>query len=112
MDIDITPWLAQLRKGAAELVVLAVVGRDECYGLQILSKANAAGDIVSDGALYPLLSRLEKDGKLASRWDTADATHPRKYYRLTDEGAATLTAMTAAWISFRTAMSGAVEKTP
>jgi PadR family transcriptional regulator PadR len=108
--MDIAPWLAQLRKGAAELVVLAIVGRSECYGLQILEKANAAGDIVSDGALYPLLNRLEKDGKLSSRWVTDDSTHPRKYYRLTKEGTSTLAAMQSAWIAFRTAMSGVVEK--
>lgn len=112
MDIDITPWLAQLRKGAAELVVLAIVGRGECYGLQILESANLAGDIVSDGALYPLLNRLERDGKLSSRWVTEDSAHPRKYYRLTKEGTATLAAMKGGWLAFRTAMSGVVEKTP
>lgn len=110
--MDITSWLAQLRKGAAELVVLAIVSRGECYGLQILEKANAAGEVVSDGALYPLLNRLEKDGKLASRWVTEDATHPRKYYRLTNDGASTFTAMLQGWIAFRTAMSGVVEKKP
>lgn len=108
--MDITPWQAQLRKGAAELVVLAIVGRKECYGLQILEEANAAGDIVSDGALYPLLNRLEKDGKLTARWVTDDSAHPRKYYSLTPEGAETLTAMKAVWMSFRIAMSGVVEK--
>jgi PadR family transcriptional regulator, regulatory protein PadR len=108
--MDITPWLAQLRKGAAELVVLSVAGGGECYGLQILERANAAGGLVSDGALYPLLNRLEKDGKLASHWVADDAAHPRKYYRLTKDGAATLAAMQDAWIAFRTAMSGVVEK--
>lgn len=108
--MDIAPWLAQLRKGAAELVVLAIVGRNERYGLQILEEANLAGDIVSEGALYPLLNRLEKDGKLASRWETGDGAHPRKFYRLTAEGAETAAAMTAAWVSFRIAMSGVVEK--
>jgi PadR family transcriptional regulator PadR len=108
--MDIAPWLAQLRKGAAELVVLAIVSDGECYGLQILEKANAAGDIVSDGALYPLLNRLEKDGKIASHWVTDSGVHPRKYYRLTKEGAATFKAMLSAWITFRAAMSAVVEK--
>lgn len=108
--MDIAPWQAQLRKGAAELVVLSILGRAECYGLQILEQANLAGDIVSDGALYPLLNRLEKDGKLASRWVTDDSAHPRKYYRLTPEGEETLGAMKAAWIAFRIAMCGVVEK--
>jgi PadR family transcriptional regulator PadR len=108
--MDIAPWLSQLRKGAAELVVLAVVSRGEAYGLQILEQANDAGDIVSDGALYPLLNRLEKEGKLSARWVTDDAAHPRKYYRLTKEGAANFAAMQEAWVAFRLAMSRAVEK--
>ncbi len=110
--MDIAPWLSQLRKGAAELVVLAIVSRGECYGLQILERANADGDIVSDGTLYPLLNRLEKDGKLASRWVTDHAAHPRKYYRLSKDGGATFAAMLEAWVAFRTAMSGVVEKKP
>jgi PadR family transcriptional regulator PadR len=108
--MDIAPWSAQLRKGAAELVVLSILaGGAERYGLQILERANRAGDIVSDGTLYPLLSRLEKDGKLQSRWDLQDGPHPRKYYRLTRDGAAMLPAMAAAWIKFRTAMCDIVE---
>jgi PadR family transcriptional regulator PadR len=108
--MDIAQWSAQLRKGAAELVVLSIMAEGEDrYGLQILEKANGGGDIVSEGALYPLLSRLEKDGKLASRWVVDDGPHPRKFYRLTRQGAAALPAMTAAWIKFRTAMSGIVE---
>ena len=110
--MDISAWLSQLRKGAAELVVLAVVSRGECYGLKILEEANAEGDIVSDGALYPLLNRLEKDGKLAARWVTGDAPHPRKYYRLTEDGAATFAEMRQAWTAFRSAMSHTVEKSP
>lgn len=108
--MDIASWTSQLRKGAAELVVLAVISEGECYGLQILDKANLAGDIVSDGALYPLLNRLEKDGKLTARWVTDDGSHPRKYYRLTQEGAETFKAMREAWIAFRKSMSRAVEK--
>jgi len=108
--MDIAQWSAQLRKGAAELVVLSILaGGEDRYGLQILEKANGGGDIVSEGALYPLLSRLEKDGKLVSHWVLDDGPHPRKFYRLTRQGAEALPAMTAAWIKFRTAMSGIVE---
>jgi len=49
--MDMTSWQAQLRKGAAELVVLATLAKGEAYGLQILDRANQAGEIVSDGAL-------------------------------------------------------------
>lgn len=107
--MDIGPWQAQLRKGAAELVVLATLRDGERYGVQILERTNRAGDIVTEGALYPLLSRLEKEGKLRSRWVTEDGPHPRKYYALTDTGAALLGAMSDAWVRFRTAMTDVVE---
>jgi PadR family transcriptional regulator, regulatory protein PadR len=107
--MNIAPWLSQLRKGAAELDVLSIVKSGERYGLQILEPANQAGDIVADGALYPLLNRLEKDGKLASRWVLEDGPHPRKYYRLTAEGGELLDLMVSAWVAFREAMSSIVE---
>ena len=107
--MDIGPWQAQLRKGAAELVVLSILRGAERYGLEILERANRAGGVVTEGALYPLLSRLEKEGKLASRWTVEEGPHPRKYYRLTDDGAALLAAMTDAWVAFRAAMTEIVE---
>ena len=107
--MDLAPWQAQLRKGAAELVVLAVLRSGERYGADILEQANRAGSIVAEGALYPLLSRLEKDGKLRSRWSVDDGPHPRKYYRLTDDGTALLATMTDTWVSFRSAMMNIVE---
>lgn len=107
--MDLAPWCSQLRKGAAELAVLSLVDGRERYGLQLLEAANAGGEIVAEGALYPLLSRLERDGKLAARWVVGDGPHPRKYYRLTADGRATRDAMTSAWIAFRTAMADIVE---
>ena len=108
--MDITGWQAQLRKGAAELVVLAALAPGELYGLQILARIGGAGGVVNDGALYPLLNRLERDGKLISRWSMDDgAAHPRKYYRLSPDGAEMLAAMRAYWTSFRQAVCDIVE---
>ena len=102
--MDMTSWQAQLRKGAAELVVLATLAKGEAYGLQILDRANQAGEIVSDGALYPLRTRLEKAGKIVARWDMVEGTNPRKYYRLTPEGEAMLGEMRRLWGGFRQMM--------
>ena len=103
--MDLISWQSQLRKGAAELVVLAMLAESEAYGLQILDRANRAGEIVSDGALYPLLTRLEKAGRIAARWDTESGVNPRKYYRLTPEGAAMLAEMRQLWVGFRDLMN-------
>ena len=108
--MDIIGWQTQLRKGAAELVVLAALDGAERYGLQILEAAGGAGGVVSEGSLYPLLNRLERDGKLVARWSFDEgAAHPRKYYRLSADGEALLKAMRPAWIEFRAAISAIVE---
>ncbi len=102
--MDLNSWQSQLRKGATELAVLSVLGKGEAYGLEILDRANKAGEMVSDGALYPLLTRLEKAGKIASRWEAGEGGNPRKYYRLTDEGEALLVEMRMLWRGFRAMM--------
>ena len=108
--MDVTAWESQLRKGAAELVVLAALGRGRAYGLQILQSVNAQGALVTEGGLYPLLNRLEKAGRIAAEWVMPDdAGNPRKYYSLTDDGRATMTAMTVRWVAFRTTMATLVE---
>ena len=109
--MDTASWQSQLRKGAAELVILAILGRGERYGVQILEETAAAGGVVSDGALYPLLNRLEREGKLASRWSLDEGVnHPRKYYRLTQDGERLLGEMRQVWAEFRKTITSIVER--
>ena len=54
------------------------------YGLEILRRLESDSDlIVSEGTVYPLLSRLKALGLAQSEWVESDAGHPRKYYALT-----------------------------
>lgn len=109
--MDMGSWQTQLRKGAAELVVLALLGRGERYGLEILEGAGETGELVTEGALYPLLTRLEREGKLASRWSIDEgASHPRKYYRLTAEGERLLAEMRPVWSRFHAQVTAIVEQ--
>lgn len=109
--MDINSWQTQLRKGAAELVVLSLLGGGERYGLDILDSAGGSGGVLSDGTLYPLLTRLEREGKLEARWAMADdAKIPRKYYRLTAEGAALVAEMQRIWHEFSAFVTGAIEE--
>jgi PadR family transcriptional regulator PadR len=109
--MDLSAWQSQLRKGAAEMVVLACLDRGERYGLQILEAVGGLDGIVSEGSLYPLLNRLEREGKLVARWSLDDpaSAHPRKYYRLSSDGAALLAAMRPAWTEFKAAISSILE---
>jgi len=50
--------------------------------------------------VYPILARLTRDGLLKAEWNAEEASHPRKYYRLTDRGRRRLTEMTSEWREF------------
>jgi PadR family transcriptional regulator PadR len=104
--MELSAWKAQLRKGAAELAVLATLDRQESYGLELLERIHAAGGLdLSEGSIYPLLNRLQKEGKIRGRWvEDPDAAHPRKYYGLTSEGRALLAEMLAEWTQFEAGM--------
>src|SRR5262249_4816863 len=108
--MDLATWHTQLRKGAAELVALALLEHQELFGAELLEAATAAGPVISGGTLYPLLKRLESEKKLASRWVVSDEDAPRKYYRLTEEGAQLLHEMRRSWIEFRTTIALIVEE--
>jgi PadR family transcriptional regulator PadR len=109
--MDINSWQAQLRKGAAELVVLSLLTEGELYGVELLDAAGGSGGVLSDGTLYPLLTRLEREGKLEARWVMAeDAKIPRKYYRLTAEGEALVARMQAVWHDFSAFVTGAIRE--
>jgi PadR family transcriptional regulator, regulatory protein PadR len=111
---DIDAWKAQLRKGAAELAVLAALAERERYGLEILEHLRRKGGLeIADGTIYQLLNRLNKGGKIASRWqEDAGASHPRKYYALTAEGEAMLAAMRETWLEHTRSMDRLIEERP
>ncbi|QWW19915.1 helix-turn-helix transcriptional regulator [Schaalia sp. 19OD2882] len=78
---------------AATPMVLGVLAGGEEYGYSILRRIKHAskGQLDwSEGMLYPLLHRLEAQGLITSRWGTADNGRRRKYYALTEAGAAEL----------------------
>ena len=109
--MDVASWQTQLRKGAAELVVLSLLRSGEHYGLEILEHAGGNGGVLSDGTLYPLLTRLERDQKIVARWVMApDAKIPRKYYRLSKEGEAMTAEMQRIWQEFSAFVSHAIEE--
>jgi PadR family transcriptional regulator PadR len=109
MNVD--SWQSQLRKGAAELVVLSLLKQGDLYGGALLDRAGGSGGIVSDGTLYPLLARLEREGKLSAEWAMAgDAKIPRKYYRLTAQGETLVAEMQRLWHDFSTFVTAAIEE--
>jgi len=99
-------WEVQLRKGCLELAILAALWDGKLYGLEILRRLESDSDlIVSEGTVYPLLSRLKALGLVRSEWVESDAGHPRKYYALTAGGKHRAVEMARTWARFSASMS-------
>jgi PadR family transcriptional regulator, regulatory protein PadR len=98
-------WEVQLRKGCLELAILAALWGGKLYGLEILRQLESDSDlIVSEGTVYPLLSRLKALGLVRSEWVESDAGHPRKYYALTAAGKKRAVEMAGVWTRFSSSM--------
>jgi PadR family transcriptional regulator, regulatory protein PadR len=94
----------QLKKGALELCVLALLHQHDSYAYEIASRlSDAIG--MGEGTIYPLMRRLQSDGLVETYLVESSAGPPRKYYRLTEAGKRSFTSQQAAWKSF----SGAVD---
>lgn len=92
-------WEVQMRKGCVELAVLAILGDGRLYGLQILRRLEYfSGLTVSEGTIYPLLSRLAAGGLVESEWQDTPYGHPRRYYTLTAEGRSRAVEMSKSWM--------------
>jgi PadR family transcriptional regulator, regulatory protein PadR len=94
-------WEVQLRKGCLELAILASLWGGRLYGLELLRVLEQESDLViTEGTVYPLLSRLRAEGLLDAEWVEAELGHPRKYYRLTAAGRKRAIAMARIWSRF------------
>jgi PadR family transcriptional regulator PadR len=76
----------QLRKGFLAYCVLKVCRETPQYTSDIITKLHDAEMVVVEGTIYPLLSRLQKDGLLTHEWQESEQGPPRKYYRATAFG--------------------------
>ena len=91
-------WESQLRKGLVELAVLALVARGETYGYRVVEQlGEIAGLALTESTVYPVLTRLARDGTLSVRQEASPAGPMRRYYCLTTEGEVRLRQMVASW---------------
>ncbi len=108
---DDEAWVAQLYRGSLELCMLALLAKGERYGYEIAQALSQTdGLMVGEGTIYPLLSRLQREGLVESRWHESPAGPPRKYYRLTPSGKAALAAMSARWATFSAEVNRIVQE--
>lgn len=110
MDRDATA-LSQLRKGVLEYCVLALLEGRERYGYELVQALAAVdGMLVSEGTVYPLLSRLRREGLVATEWRESGSGPPRRYHRLTPAGRRALAAFREQWRAFVRAVDECLER--
>lgn len=98
----------QLRKGALDLCVLAVLSRGESYGYEIASTLVAAVGM-GEGTIYPLMRRMQNEGLVATRLVESASGPSRKYYRLTPLGRSVFEAHRSDWRAFAAAVEKLLE---
>ena len=86
-----------IRKGLLEFLVLKVIAADRVYVADMLKKLAETEFATQEGTLYPLLSRMRRDGLVDYEWKESEAGPPRKYYGLTASGRAQLDELVEYW---------------
>jgi PadR family transcriptional regulator PadR len=82
---------------------MALLRSGRRYGFELVrTLSDADGLVVSEGTIYPLLSRLRRDHLVSTSWQESEAGPPRRYYQLTETGERALADFTDEWIRFRT----------
>lgn len=75
-----------IRKGLLEAAVLKIISKKKVYAADILEKLKTTDFATQEGTLYPLLSRLRREGAVDYTWVESEAGPPRKYYSLAAKG--------------------------
>ena len=96
---------AAIRKGLLEFLILKIVSAHEVYVADILQRLAGTDFATQEGTLYPLLSRMRREGLLDYEWRESDAGPPRKYYRLTAAGRAQLVELNDYWKYINTTLT-------
>ena len=76
----------QMRNGFIAFCVLKVCSKKRVYTSDIIKELRDVKLVVVEGTIYPLLSRLQKEGLLSHEWQESEQGPPRKYYKITDFG--------------------------
>jgi len=88
----------QLLKGVLSLLLLWLLAEQESYGYELAQRLRGLGlSSITDGTVYPALSRLEREGRVTTRLVGSRSGPARKYYRPTASGYAALASGATSW---------------
>jgi PadR family transcriptional regulator len=86
-----------IRRGLLEFLILKIVAADKVYVADILRRLSDTDFATQEGTLYPLLSKMRRDGLVDYEWQESGAGPPRKYYNLTAKGKLQLAELNDYW---------------
>jgi PadR family transcriptional regulator PadR len=95
--MSVTEKFSAIRKGLLEFLVLRIVSSDKVYVADMLNRLRSTEFATQEGTLYPLLSRMRREGLVDYEWQESGAGPPRKYYRLTERGKSQLEELNEYW---------------
>lgn len=103
----------QFKKGALEMVLLALVARRRSYGYELIQQLGRLGAPLfagtREGTLYPVLYRLEDAGLVSGELDAPPGGRAKKYYRITAAGRAALERRKSFWQDYKTCIDAILE---
>jgi transcriptional regulator len=106
---------AQLLPGTLDLLILKAVSLGPLHGYGILlriGQISGSALLIEQGALYPALFRLVRQGLLTSDWGTSENNRRAKFYELTPEGRKRLQEETDGWNRLAVAMTSVLAARP
>ncbi len=97
----------QLLHGVLDMCLMSIIDEEPSYGYEMVKKLRDRGlDLASEGSIYPLLSRLQKQGMIESYLVQSSEGPARKYYRMSNRGRTSLKQWRTDWNRFRVAVDG------
>jgi PadR family transcriptional regulator len=95
--MSVTEKFSAIRKGLLEFLILRIISSDKVYVADMLNRLRSTEFATQEGTLYPLLSKMRREGLVEYEWQESGAGPPRKYYRLTDTGKSQLDELNEYW---------------
>src|SRR5664279_2675725 len=96
---------SSIRKGLLEFLILKIVAAGKVYVADILEQLRATEFATQEGTLYPLLSKMRREGLVEYEWQESSAGPPRKYYKLTAKGRSQLADLIEYWKQINTTIT-------
>ena len=104
---------SQLLHGVLDMWLLSIIDEEASYGYEMVRKLRDRGlDLASEGSIYPLLSRLQKQGIIEGYLVQSSEGPARKYYRMSHEGKEVLDQWLSDWSKFRNSVDAVLNGGP